>query len=155
MYPCRCCVYIISSSTYSTFVEYTIEYKYYNEQDNVLEMLHISVRQETILTFSIMVFALASLFATGPVFGNQQAFAANAGGSFGGGGGGSLVGGGADVGGSGGIGSGHAGFAGSSSGFESHGGGGISHIGSGSFGHIGSGSFGHISSGSFGHCKRY
>ena len=42
------------SRTYSTFVEYTIAYKYYNEQDRVLEMLHISVKQKTILTFSVL-----------------------------------------------------------------------------------------------------
>jgi hypothetical protein len=133
--------WLLPAVSHSTFVEYTIAYKYYNGQDRVLEMLHISVKQKTILTFSIMVFALASLFAAGPIFGNQEAFAANAGGSFGGGGGGSLIGGGIG-GGSG----GHADFVGTSSGFESHGGG-ISHIGGGSFAHIGGGSFAHIGGG--------
>ena len=57
----------------STFVEYTMAYKYHNEQYIVLEML-CTVKQETIVTFSIMVFALASLFATGPGQENYSIF---------------------------------------------------------------------------------
>lgn len=62
---------------------------------NVAQMLLKALR-----AFSLLVFALASLFVTDPMLGNQQALAANAGGSFGGGGG-SLVGGGGSIGGAG------------------------------------------------------
>ena len=48
-------------------------------------MFHKSLNSKTTMTFSILVFALTSLFASGPILGNQQALAANAGGSFGGG----------------------------------------------------------------------
>ncbi|MGA9153081.1 MAG: hypothetical protein WBZ36_21095 [Candidatus Nitrosopolaris sp.] len=48
-------------------------------------MFHTSVNSKTTMTFSLLVFALASLFATDLILGNQQALAANAGGSFGGG----------------------------------------------------------------------
>ena len=54
-------------------------------------MFHTTVNSKTTMTFSILVLALASLFATGPILGKQQALAANVGGSFGGGGG--LIGG--------------------------------------------------------------
>ena len=51
-------------------------------------MFRTSVNYKTTMTFSILVFALASLFAIGPIIGNQQAMAANAGGiGFEGGGG--------------------------------------------------------------------
>jgi hypothetical protein len=53
-------------------------------------MFHTSVNSKTTMTFSLLIFALASLFATDLILGNQQALAANAGGSFDGGG--SLVG---------------------------------------------------------------
>ena len=54
-------------------------------------MFQTSVNSKTTMIFSILLLALASLFATGPILGNQQALATNAGGSFGGGGGGSLT----------------------------------------------------------------
>ena len=51
-------------------------------------MFHTTVDSKTTITFSILVIAVASLFASDPVLGNQQALAANAAGSgFGGGGG--------------------------------------------------------------------
>ena len=53
-------------------------------------MFHTAVSSKTIMTFSILVIAVASLFASDPVLGNQQALAANAGGGGFGGGGGSL-----------------------------------------------------------------
>lgn len=51
------------------------------------KMLHSSMnsRTETIMTFSILVVALASLFASDPIVGNQQALAAGGGGGAGGG----------------------------------------------------------------------
>ena len=53
-------------------------------------MFHTSANSKTTMTFSILVLALASLFATGPILGNRQALAANVegGGLIGGGGGG-------------------------------------------------------------------
>jgi hypothetical protein len=83
----------------STFVEYMTDYKYHNDYNRAEEMLRLSIKQETSLTFSILVIALASLFASGPILGNQQASAAG-GGGFGGGGGGGGFGGGAAGGGS-------------------------------------------------------
>ncbi|MGC2570007.1 MAG: hypothetical protein WA364_00740 [Candidatus Nitrosopolaris sp.] len=50
-------------------------------------MFHTSVNSKTAMTFILLIFALASLFVTDHILGNQQALAANAGGSFGGGGG--------------------------------------------------------------------
>jgi len=51
-------------------------------------MFHTTVDSKTTITFGILVIAVASLFASDPVLGNQQALAANAAGSgFGGGGG--------------------------------------------------------------------
>jgi uncharacterized membrane protein len=49
-------------------------------------MFHTSVNSKTAMTFILLIFALASLFVTDHILGNQQALAANAGGSFGGGG---------------------------------------------------------------------
>jgi len=70
-------------------------------------MLRMSVKQETSLTFSILIMALASLFASGPTIGNQQALAQEVGGGSGGGaagGGGGAAGGGDSFGSSGGSG---------------------------------------------------
>jgi len=52
-------------------------------------MFYTSVNSKTAMTFILLIFALASLFVfvvTDLILGNQQALAANAGGSFGGGG---------------------------------------------------------------------
>src|SRR5215510_7575447 len=90
----------------SMFGESTMDYKYHDGYDRTEEMLRMSVKQETSLTFSILVIALASLFASGPILGNQQALAqlggggaAGGGGEGGGGGGGAAGGGGAGGGG--------------------------------------------------------
>src|SRR5215467_14017623 len=50
-----------------------MDYKYHKEYNRTEEMLRMSVKQETSLTFSILVIALASLFASSPILGNQQA----------------------------------------------------------------------------------
>ena len=76
-----------------------MDYKYHKDYNRAEEML---VKQETSLTFSILVIALASLFASSPILGNQQALAQGeggggggaAGGGGGGGGGGGAAGGG-------------------------------------------------------------
>jgi hypothetical protein len=75
------------------FVESTMDYKYHNDYYRAEEMLRISVEQETSLTFSILVIALVSLFASDPILGNQQALAQGGGGAAGGGGGGGAGGG--------------------------------------------------------------
>ena len=67
----------------------------------VMGVVDTSMNSNTTMTFGTLVIALASLFAVGPILGNQQALAANAGGSFGGGGG-SFGGGGGGFGGGGG-----------------------------------------------------
>src|SRR5215467_10007006 len=90
----------------STFVEYSADYKYHNDYNRAEEMLRMSVKQETSLTFSILVIALASLFASSPMLGNEQALAQGGGGGAAGGGGG---GGGGAAGGGGGGGGGAAG----------------------------------------------
>ncbi|MGC2685613.1 MAG: hypothetical protein WA323_27465, partial [Candidatus Nitrosopolaris sp.] len=74
-----------------------------------MTVIEVVMNSNTTMTFGILVIALASLFAVGPILGNQQALAANAGGSFGGGGG-SFGGGGGSFGGGGHVGGG--GFAG-------------------------------------------
>jgi uncharacterized membrane protein YgcG len=63
-------------------------------------MFHTAVDSKTTITFSILVIAVASLFASDPILGNQQALGANAAGSGFGGGGGSFVSGGGSLGGS-------------------------------------------------------
>src|SRR5215472_66108 len=78
----------------STFVENTMDYKYHKDYNRAEEMLRMSVKQETSLTFSILVIALASLFASGPILGNQQALAQVGGGGAAGDGGGGAGGGG-------------------------------------------------------------
>ena len=50
-----------------------MDYKYHNNYNRAEEMLRMSVKQETSLTFSVLVIALASLFASDPILGNQQA----------------------------------------------------------------------------------
>jgi hypothetical protein len=78
-----------------------MDYKYHNDYNRAEEMLSMSVKQETSLTFSILVIALASLLASGPLLGNQQALAQGVGGGGGaaGGGGGAAGGGGGAAGG--------------------------------------------------------
>src|SRR5215472_7770691 len=78
----------------STFVENMMDYKYHKDYNRAEEMLRMSVKQETSLTFSILVIALASLFASGPILGNQQALAQVGGGGAAGDGGGGAGGGG-------------------------------------------------------------
>ena len=68
----------------STLVENTMDYKYHKDYNRAEEMLRMSVKQETSLTFSILVIALASLFASSPILGNQQALAQGEGGGGGG-----------------------------------------------------------------------
>jgi hypothetical protein len=115
-----------------------MDYKYHNDYNRAGEMLRMSVKQETSLTFSILVIALASLFASGPIFGNQQALAQGLGGGGGaaGGGGGAAGGGGGAAGGGGGAAGGGGGAAGggsfaSSGGAEGGGGGGAAGGGGG------------------------
>jgi hypothetical protein len=57
------------------FIESTMDYKYHNDYNRAEEMLRMSVKQQTSITFSILVIALASLFASEPILGNQQALA--------------------------------------------------------------------------------
>src|SRR5215472_6741036 len=96
----------------STFVENMMDYKYHNDYNRAEEMLRMSVKQETSLTFSILVIALASLFASSPILGNEQALAqgegGGGGGAAGGGGGGAAGGGGGGAAGGGGGGGGGA-----------------------------------------------
>ena len=61
-----------------------MDYKYHNDYNTAEEMLRMSVKQETSLTFSVLVIALASLFASDPILGNQQALAQGGGGAAGG-----------------------------------------------------------------------
>src|SRR5215813_11028687 len=110
--------------------ESTMDYKYYDDDNRIEEMLRMSVKQETSLTFSILVIALASLFASGPILGNQQALAqvggggaAGGGGAGGGGGGGAAGGGGGSEGGGGGGAAGGGGGSFASSGIAGGGGG--------------------------------
>src|SRR5215469_18869334 len=90
----------------STFVEYTTDYKYHNDYSRAEEMLRMSVKQETSLTFSILVISLASLFASSPILGNQQALAQGEGGGGGGAAGGGSFAAGAAGGGGGAVGGG-------------------------------------------------
>ena len=48
----------------------------------VIGVVDTSMNSNTTMTFGTLVIALASLFAVGPILGNQQALGANAGGSF-------------------------------------------------------------------------
>ena len=64
----------------SIFVESTTDYKYHDDYNRAEEMLRMSIKQETSLTFSILIIALASLFASDPLLGNQQALAQGVGG---------------------------------------------------------------------------
>src|SRR5215472_16490143 len=101
-----------------------MDYKYHNDYNRAEEMLRMSVKQETNLTFSILVIALASLFVSGP--GNQQVLAqgvGGGGGAAGGGGGGGGAGGGGSFASSGGAeGGGGGGAAGGGGSFASSGG---------------------------------
>src|SRR5215469_8274203 len=117
----------------STFGESIMDYKYQDDDNRTEEMLRMSVKQETSLTFSILVFALASLFASGPILGNQQVLAQV-------GGGGAAGGGGAGGGGGGGAAGGGGGSEGGGS-FASSGGGGA--VGGGSEGGGGGSEGGH------------
>src|SRR5215831_18885071 len=86
----------------SIFVESTTDYKYHDDYNRAEEMLRMSIKQETSLTFSILVIAFASMFASDPILGNQQALAQGEGGGGGAAGGGGSGGGAAGGGGSGG-----------------------------------------------------
>src|SRR5215831_7241837 len=99
-----------------------MDYKYHVDDNRTEEMLRMSVKQETSLTFSILVIALASLFASGPILGNQQALAQVGGG--GADGGGAAGGGGAGGGGGGGGGGAGGGGGGGAAGGGGAGGGG-------------------------------
>lgn len=44
-----------------------MDYKYHNDYNRAEEMLRMSVKQETSIAFSILIIALASLFASGPI----------------------------------------------------------------------------------------
>jgi hypothetical protein len=100
----------------------------------------MSVKRETSLTFSILVIAIASLFASDPILGNQQALAQGEGGGAAGGGGGAAGGGGGAAGGGGGAAGGGGGAAGGGGGAAEGGGGGGFGGGGGGFGG-GGGSF--------------
>src|SRR5215831_10195935 len=109
----------------SIFVESTTDYKYHDDYNRAEEMLCMSIKQETSLTFSIVVIALASLFASDPILGNQQALAQGEGGGGGAAGGGGSGGSGGGAAGGGGIGSSGSSFGssgGSGSSFGSSGG---------------------------------
>ncbi len=103
-------------------------------------MFDSAVHSKSMITLSVLVIAVASLFASDPILGNQQALAANAAGSGFGGGGGSFVSGGS-LGGS----SSHAGFVGHGFGIR------VSYFGHfGHFGHFGQGGYGY-----YGVCHYY